>query len=202
MSFRPIAHQRWSESADLMRACVREAADARAGIELCRVRGLPQMLIELAQDNDRLRAAVEAGEPLRAAVLNRPELLHFAALAHVPAGVAHSLVEAVASAAARKHWPLAGIWSDYGDALVAFTRRSGPVSLPARAISGSAKRYLHYIRFMQAQTAAERDAAAADAQSAFADANRDRRATDWLGLDGDGNSPVKWDFRLSALHDS
>ena len=29
--------------------------------------------------------------------------------------------------------------------------------------------------------------------------NRDRRFTDWIGLDGDGEQPVRWDFRHYAI---
>jgi single-stranded DNA-binding protein len=35
--------------------------------------------------------------------------------------------------------------------------------------------------------------------AAFEKQNRDRRITDWLSVDGDGNKPVKWNLRAASL---
>lgn len=36
-------------------------------------------------------------------------------------------------------------------------------------------------------------------RTSFLKWNKDKRAIDWKGLDGDGKDPTQWDFRLSAL---
>ncbi len=35
--------------------------------------------------------------------------------------------------------------------------------------------------------------------NSFASRNADKRYTDWVGLDGDGKNPVKWDLRAYTL---
>jgi hypothetical protein len=39
----------------------------------------------------------------------------------------------------------------------------------------------------------------AAAHTEFERINRDKRITDWLGVDGDGNAPVKWNLRVTSL---
>jgi hypothetical protein len=44
-----------------------------------------------------------------------------------------------------------------------------------------------------------RNTARRAANDGFQRRNSDRRCIDWVGLDGDGKNPVRWDFRLFTL---
>ena len=181
-----------------MSSAVLSYASYEESLDFLSKAGLEAMLSELAADNFADQSELEESGKVTQAVLNRPELLHFAALCCASSETFSALVRVVASSAVRSRFPLAGIWSAYADALVAFsTLQPSSAAVPER-VSGAAMRYLPYIQFMQAQPARQ-IALTNEMAASFAKWNKDKRATDWLGLDGDGNNPVKWDFRLAAL---
>ena len=195
---RPVAHIRWTECVAVLSVAVRDYATYEDSREFLAKSGLKQLLTELASDNLTALLQIEETGNVRRAVLNRPELLHFAELASANSETVSALVRAVSNPIARRHFPLAAVWAQYADALVAFQAGALREDLPPAKAAGSAARYLPYIRFMCAESA-DWSEAIQDIQLSFAKWNSDKRATDWLGLDGDGKNQVRWDFRLAAL---
>jgi hypothetical protein len=156
------------------------------------------MLDELAAENDTVLTELEQIRKPRVAVLNRPELVHFAAVLGCSETAMRQLLRAVESPLAVSYFPLSGIWRSYAVALVNLHRGvNTQVALPKP--KGHEKYYLPYVRYMTAPDAQELDAARVALAESFAARNQDRRFTDWIGLDGDWEKPVRWDFRLFAI---
>jgi hypothetical protein len=156
------------------------------------------MLDELAAENDAILTDLERTGKPKVAVLNRPELVHFAAVLGSPDTALRQLLRSVESPVARNYFPLSGIWQSYAAALVNLCRGvSTKVALPKA--KGHEKYYLPYVRFMTAADDQEAETARVAVAESFEARNRDRRFTDWIGLDGDGEKPVRWDFRFYAI---
>jgi hypothetical protein len=156
------------------------------------------MVDELAAENDAVLTDLERTAKPKMAVLNRPELVHFAAVLASSDTALRQLLRAVESAVARNYFPLNGIWRSYAAALVNLHQGFSTDVAIAKA-KGHEKYYLSYVRYMTAANADEESAARAAVVESFEARNRDRRFTDWIGLDGDGEKPVRWDFRLCAI---
>lgn len=108
------------------------------------------------------------------------------------------LLLAVESPVAHRFFPQAGIWRSYALAIVGFVRRT-PFDFPAIVPKGYEKFFTPYIAYMSATTPELREAARLEMARSFGQRNVDRRFKDWEGLDGDGEKPVKWDFRAFTL---
>ena len=156
------------------------------------------MVDELAAENDAVLTDLERTAKPKVAVLNRPELVHFAAVLGSTDTALTQLLRAVESPLAARHFPLSGIWRSYAAALVNLYRRVSTEEALPKA-KGHEKYYLPYVRYMTAANADEEKAARVAVVESFEARNRDRRFTDWIGLDGDGEKPVRWDFRLFAI---
>lgn len=156
------------------------------------------MLDELAAENDTVLMELEQTGKPKVAVLNRPELVHFAAILGLSETPLRQLLRAVESQLAASYFPLSGIWRSYAAALVNLHQGgNAPLTLPKPR--GFEKYYMPYVRYITAKDTDELDAARMAVAESFESRNRDRRFTDWIGLDGDGGRPVKWDFRLFAI---
>lgn len=198
MTSRPIAHKRKSDCEAILLRCLREFTSYEESNGFIVSAGLRELICELATDNERLLTEMERSGKANAAILNRPELLHFAVLANVDAPHIDLLLKAVAHPTVRKHFPLAGIWASYADCLVALFR-SNPSPQPTLKATGGAKRYVPYVQLMCASDATERANASSAIAVEFKKWNKDKRAINWVGLDGDGMNPVQWDFRHTSL---
>lgn len=194
----PIAMRRRHDCVAVMNRAITDYSSFEASRSFLAESGLETMLSELAADNLSTLLELERSGKVSRAVLNRPELLHFAALCEAESTTVDALVQVVSSRLARSYFPLPGIWSSYADALVAFMSGSVATAQVPKMVKGAAARYLPYIHFMCAEPE-DRAAAALEAELSFKRWNREKRTTDWLGLDGDGKIPVAWDFRLAAL---
>jgi hypothetical protein len=156
------------------------------------------MLDVLAAENDAVLTELEKTGKPKIAVLNRPELVHFAAVLGSSEIALQQLLRAVASPLAVSYFPLTGIWRSYAAALVNL-HRGGNTQVALPKPKGHEKYYLPYVRYMSATDPQELDAARVAVAESFEARNRDRRFTDWIGLDGNGEKPVRWDFRLYAI---
>jgi hypothetical protein len=156
------------------------------------------LVSELASENGRVLADLEASSKPTVAVLNEPELVHFAAIVRASSATVEELLRAVESAHAARFFPLCGVWQGYAAAVVAYYRGTH-AELPVTKAKGYEKFMLPYIRYMCARTDEGRAAARVEAVQSFSLRNADHRLTDWIGLDGDGKQPVRWDFRLYAI---
>ncbi len=182
---RPHAHELESRLRSLFCDSLRECASGCEAAAWLSLRGAAGMIDELAAENDAVLTDLEQTAKPKVAVLNRPELVHFATVLGSSDAALRRLLRAVESTLAASYFPLSGIWRSYAAALVNLHRgTSNPVALPKP--KGNEKYYLPYIRYMIAMDALEvRDARPAVMES-FETRNRDRRFTDWYGLDGDG----------------
>jgi hypothetical protein len=156
------------------------------------------MLDELAAVNDTVLTELEQTRKPRVAVLNRPELVRFAAVLGSSDTALQQLLRAVESPVAASYFPLSGIWRAYGAALVNF-HRGGSTQVALPKPKGHEKYYLPYVQYMTTADAQELDAARFAVAESFEARNRDRKFADWIGLDGDGERPARWDFRLFAI---
>jgi len=195
---RPRAHELESGLRTLFCDSLRECGSGGEAADCLRSRGASGQLDELAAENETVLTELEQTSKPRCAVLNRPELVHFAAVLGSSDTTLRQLLRAVESPVAASYFPLSGIWRSYAAALVNLHRGgSTPVTIPKP--KGHEKYYLPYVRYMTAAGVQEMDAARVAVAESFEARNRDRRFTDWLGLDGDGERPVRWDFRLFAI---
>lgn len=195
---RPRAHELESQVRALLGDTLRECGSGDEASDRLRSLGASGMLDELAAENDAVLSDLERTRKPKVAVLNRPELVHFATVLGSSNIALQQLLRAVESPLAVSYFPLTGIWRAYTAALVSLHRGgSNHVALPK--LRGHEKYYLPYVRYMAAQDAQELDAARVAVTESFGARNRDRRFTDWIGLDGDGQKPVRWDFRLFAI---
>src|SRR5262245_56419038 len=195
---RPRAHELESQLRSLFCSSLRECGSGGEAAAALLSRGASGMLDELALENNAALTDLEQTGKSKVAVLNRPELVHFAAVLGSSDATLRQLLRAVESARAASHFQLSGIWRSYAAALVNLCRgASAMVALPKP--KGHEKYYLPYIRFMTAANVQELEAARVAVAESFEARNRDWRFTDWIGLDGDGERPVRWDFRMYAI---
>ena len=195
---RPRSHILKSEIRSQFCESLQACAYGEEAIEWLLARNVRDQLIELAAENAMIMAELESSSKPTVAVLNDPELVHFAVCLRVPQTTMDALLRAVESVQVAKYFPHSGIWRDYVAALSRYHRGAKRV-LPLPKTKGFEKFMLPYIRYMCAGTEEERRIAESAAVKCFAERNADRRYTDWLGLDGDGKKPVRWDFRLYAI---
>ena len=85
------------------------------------------------------------------------------------------------------------------DAAVVNVHRGTRTEVALPRVKGHEKYYFPYVRYMTAADAQEAEAARVAITESFEARNRDRRFKDWIGLDGDGERSVRWDFRLYAI---
>jgi hypothetical protein len=156
------------------------------------------MVDELAVANNAALTDLEQTAKPKVAVLNRPELVHFAAILGSSDSVIQLLLQAVESPLAEKHFPLSGIWRTYAVAVVNLHRGIRTETTLPKA-KGYEKYYLPYVRYMNAANAQEQENAQIEVAQSFEARNRDSRFIDWYGLDGDAKKPVRWDFRQCAI---
>jgi hypothetical protein len=195
---RPRAHELESGLRNLFADALRECASEGEAVGRLRSLGALSILEELAAENDAVMSELEQTRKPKVAILNRPELIHFADILRSSNTVLHQLLRAVDSPLAASYFPLSGIWRSYAATLVNLHRGvNTPVALPKP--KGHEKYYLPYVRYMAAADALELAAARAGVAESFESRNRDRRFTDWMGLDGDCEKPVRWDFRLYSI---
>ena len=169
-------------------SAVRDFGSFAASRDFLESSGLHDQLIELAKLN---RAALDdaiASKRPSVAILNRPELIHFAMLFD-DLECAYSLVASITDPTTLKYFPLSGVWKPYTFALAQFVTGK-PIERPKLPkCKGYELFFLPYINYMDHPTAENMAAMA----TSFAKRNQDGRYTDWVGLDGDGKKPVQWD---------
>ena len=195
---RPRAHELAAQLRSVFCESLRECDTGGEAATRLQSRGVVDMLRELAAENDASLTNLEQTATPKVAILNRPELIHFGAIVKLPELAMQQLVRAVASPLAKSHFPLSGIWRSYAAALVNL-HRGERAQIDVPKAKGYEKYYLPYVQLMVAADEMQIGTARAAIAESFSTRNRDRRFTDWFGLDGDGQSPVRWDFRLYAI---
>ena len=95
--------------------------------------------------------------------------------------------------------PKARFWDDYFTALQSVAHRTA-FELPTLKLRGPETYWYTCIELARAlASGADATRFFAATNAAFEKLNRDRRITDWLSVDGDGNKPVKWNLRAESL---
>jgi hypothetical protein len=195
---RPIAHTLNSEIRALVCESLRQCDSGVQAQSWLAERQFLSKLEELAAANFDSLSQLESSQKVVGAILNQPELIHYALLAQASSEATTQLVRAVESPVACSYFPISGIWRSYASAIVSFVRKQ-PVTVAIPRPKGYEKFYVPYLAFMSAATREEREAALKEIEASFHQRNKDRRCKDWLGLDGDGETPVRWDFRSFTL---
>lgn len=98
-----------------------------------------------------------------------------------------------------KRHPLTKFWQEYYRAIECLSRLNAyEPDLPKT--KGYEKYWLPYLSLVS-DLVQNRDITDTIVQldELFAKRNKDRRLTDWKGHDGDGNQPVRWDFRKASI---
>jgi hypothetical protein len=97
--------------------------------------------------------------------------------------------------------PPTKFWPEYHRAMACLVARQPYVPLPrSRMLRGYEKHWASYLGLVTALTSGGNTASALGACAmSFMRRNRDRRlSSGWL-YDGDGRTPVRWDFRLASI---
>lgn len=195
---RPKTHILESQTRDLFCESLRVCASGDEACDWLNARGAKALVEELATENEKIVVELETSSTVTIAVLNNPELVHFAVVARASNTSKESLLRAIESKAVAKYFPLNGIWRHYATALAKY-HRGVQCELPAMKPKGYEKFMIPYISYMSATSEEERALAKIDVAKSFSERNADRRYVDWVGLDGDGKKPTRWDFRMFAL---
>ena len=175
-------------------AAVRDFGLLHEATEFIGASGLREQLRELATLNSNALTEAESNGRPSIAILNRPELIHLAMLIDDSECIS-SLISSTTSPTTLTFFPLSGIWKTYSSILAQFAVGSTPTPLPIPKCKGFESFFLPYIDFMMTQSDENMLAMA----NSYASRNSDKRYTDWVGLDGDGKNPVKWDLRAYTL---
>src|SRR5689334_19530587 len=107
---RPRAHELESKLRTLFCDSLRQCASGGEAADQLRSRGASGMLDELAAENDVVLTELEQTRKPKVAVLNRPELIHFAAVLGCSGTPLRQLLRSVESPLAASHFPHSGIW--------------------------------------------------------------------------------------------
>jgi len=93
-------------------------------------------------------------------------------------------------------------WFNYHLSLVGFATRT-PYNAEEFKRRGHEHYWFNFIRLFKAvATGAPHEPVISEIEDAFEKVNRDKRLTDWLGVDGDGQQPVAWNFRLESVRNA
>ena len=147
-------------------------------------------------NNEALRALVETGRS-KYAPRTDAILIHFAWFLG-ETEVALNLAEAMVHGVVVRQFRLTPLWMQYGLALRCLAR--GEVYEPAvLKPKGEEKYYETYLGWFADLSAGEDTAQSLDkVKKAFAARQSDKRIKDWTLIDGDGEEPVCWDFRMES----
>src|SRR6516162_7771609 len=128
---RPRAHELESQLRSLFCDSLRQCGSGGEAVAWLLSRGASGILDELAAENNGLLTDLERTAKPKVAVLNQPELVHFAAVLGSSDTTLQQLLRAVESPRAANYFPLSGIWRSYAAALVNLHRgASTEVVLP------------------------------------------------------------------------
>ncbi len=194
VNMRPRLHVLSTEATKIACTAVRDYASFAAAYTFLEDSGMRPLLIELARLNQDTLAETIATKKPKIAILNRPELIHFAMIVN-DVECARSLASSTTDPTTLNFFPLTGIWKPYALALVRLvTKQSLDVpSIPK--CKGYESFFIPYVNYMLSPTAHN----ALEMNSSFIARNKDRRYVDWVGMDGDGTKPVCWDIRAWTL---
>lgn len=191
---RPPLHILSAEVTAIACAAVRDFDSGTAAVDYFRTSGLHQMLTELASLNRDVLNETIANDRPKIAILNRPELVHFAMIVD-DNECASSLALTAINPTTLKFFPLTGIWKPYAFALARFVTENS-IDVPTiPTCKGYESFFVPYVNYMIDPV----DENVSPMTSSFLTRNQDRRYTDWVGLDGDGTKPVRWDLRAWTL---
>lgn len=191
---RPRLHVLSSEATAIACAAVRDFDSFASARTFFDTSGMRQLLTELAQLNQIALDDAIANKRPAVAIMNRPELIHFALIVN-DLQCACSLALCATDPTTLKFFPLNGIWKAYVFALTRFVAaRSIDVPVLPKC-KGYERFFVPYVNYMLNPTVENES----EMTSSFVTRNQDRRYTDWVGLDGDGTKPVRWDLGAWTL---
>src|SRR5262245_2262168 len=145
---RPRSHNLEAEVRSLFCESLQVCATGAEASDWLLARGVRDLLNELAAENAKLMAELEVSSKPTVAVLNRPELVHFATSVGTSGETLESLLRAVESNLVAKYFPHSRIWREYCAALSQYHRGvRTDVSMPKA--KGYEKFMLPYIRYMR-----------------------------------------------------
>ena len=155
-------------------------------------------LERILECNSRIWDALRSNGRPSAAVSHNITAAHVATLVGEH-DLARDLIQPALDATVINHFPLTPFWRGYATALDGFFTQS-TFTFPNIKLKGYEKHWMPYISLMVAITSeSDPTDAIAAIDDSFDTRNKDKRLTDWEMIDGDGNVPVRWDFRKATL---
>jgi hypothetical protein len=187
-------------SSSLSRAishAVCNAPTADSGLTLLHELGITKALHEFTALNRWALGKLDAG-PVESAVVNEPTLLCLAWFC-ADRECAAMMLDVLRSPKVQRHFPLTGFWREFSTGLVCLADRQLYDISPFKP-KGYQRYLMPYLSLISDRTyGRDTRATLAEVDLAFQTRNRDKRCTDWHTIDGDGNRPVRWDFRRETL---
>jgi len=99
-----------------------------------------------------------------------------------------------------KLWPHTKFWAEYHRAISCLVSRTPYVAKPPPKLKGYEKCWAPYLDLVAALTTyGDLEGALEACAASFKRRNRDKRLIDYRQHDGDGRSPVRWDFRVPSI---
>ncbi len=169
------------------------------GIEYLIRQGVAASIQRIATLNEGLfRALHSSSSPPTAAVDNNITPVHIAWLVG-EWDAARSLLTICTDHRVSEHFPLTRFWSEYHRAIDCLTSQQ-QYSPQVANLRGYERYWSYYLALISDLTHA-RDTAATlqEISHSFAVRNKDTRHVDHAMIDGDGEQPVKWDFRTCSI---
>lgn len=183
----------------LLGVAVERFADAVAGTQFLKDNEVGELLDRMADLNQGLYEALRRDDkPSAGAVDNQITPVHIAWLLGCWDSGQLLLIPCM-DGRIRNFSPLTPFWAEYHRAVdcLATDRPYEPV-IPR--VRGYEQHWVPYLKLMADLTAGRPVAAArAEITESFTKRNRDKRLTDWEMIDGDGNHPIRWDFREASI---
>ena len=181
-----------------LRLAVTDHADPPSGIATLHDLDCHEHLERMLDCNTRLCDSLLTGGRPTGAVSHNITATHVALLLGNSA-LARDLLQPSLDSRVLDHFPLTSFWRCYATALNGFVTQSVFVT-PDINLKGYEKHWMPYVSLMAAiVNGADTADSIAIIDESFNKRNRDKRLTDWEMIDGDGNVPVRWDFRKATI---
>ncbi len=181
-----------------LRLAVTDHATPASGIAALHDLDCHEHLERMLDCNSRLCASLLDGGHPTGAVSHNITATHVALMLGVP-DLARDLLQPSLDSRVLNHFPLTPFWRCYAKALSGFVTQSS-FALPNINLKGYEKHWMPYVFLMAAMVnGADTSDSIAIVDESFNKRNRDKRLTDWEMIDGDGNAPVRWDFRKATI---
>jgi hypothetical protein len=179
-------------------AAVQLCPDERSGTQYLRDRDVPELIRRSAQLAEQILLDFRRTGEVVAAIDNDITLVHISWLLSEWAA-ASKLLGVCLDQHAETYFPQTHFWSEYYRAMDHLARQE-PYAVKLPKVDGYERYWVPYLRLVEVLTNHEQTAHVdAEISQLFGKRNSEKRLIDWSGTDGDGQRPVRWDFREASI---